>query len=318
MEFLYKLYSNNYFGIGLFIVITVLAFSFLVILFFGKRDEKVRNEKRLENHKSLEQTKIEKIEENKEPDLEIEKIEQTAIAEEPKEKTETVSLENNAPISFHLEEEIAKEKTTETPILDETLEYFEETPKEELDPFATSNIVLNTDYINQNKPDIIANESEIPLRSSDIYNLDSIMNEEVNPIQEESIDDVLNKYDAIEERIIDNSAKEVIHEQEYYPQEEQEINIFERNEDSVKRTSTPFSSVYLTKEEADTKEEKKKKKIVTPNKPAFEMPKRVDLPKRNSGAINESIISSIYSGNQENHTDNIFNNFEDDTYNLKK
>ena len=62
MEFLYKLYSNNYFGIGLFIVITVLAFSFLVILFFGKRDEKVRNEKRLENHKSLEQTNIEKIE----------------------------------------------------------------------------------------------------------------------------------------------------------------------------------------------------------------------------------------------------------------
>ena len=58
--------------------------------------------------------------------------------------------------------------------------------------------------------------------------------------------------------------------------------------------------------------------IVTPNKPSFEMPKRVDLPKRNSGAINESIISSIYSSNQNNHTDNIFDNFEDDTYNLKK
>ncbi len=318
MEFLYKLYSNNYFGIGLFIVITVLAFSFLVILFFGKRDEKVRNEKRLENHKSLEQPKVEKIEENEEPDLEIGKIEPIAIEENIEEKIETISLENNAPTSFHLEEEIADEKTVETPILDETLEYFEETPKEEIDPFATSNIVLNTDYINQKEPvDIITNEPEIPLRSSDIYNLDSIMNEEVNPIQEESIDDVLNKYDAIEERIIDNSAKEGTREEEYQ-QETQEINIFDRSEDSVKRASTPFSSVYLTKEEADTKEELEEQQIVTPNKPSFEMPKRVDLPKRNSGAINESIISSIYSSNQNNHTDNIFDNFEDDTYNLKK
>lgn len=318
MEFLYKLYSNNYFGIGLFIVITVLAFSFLVILFFGKRDEKVRNEKRLENHKSLEQPKVEKIEENEEPDLEIGKIEPIAIEENIEEKIETISLENNAPTSFHLEEEIADEKTVETPILDETLEYFEETPQEEIDPFATSNIVLNTDYINQKEPvDIITNEPEIPLRSSDIYNLDSIMNEEVNPIQEESIDDVLNKYDAIEERIIDNSAKEVTREEEYQ-QETQEINIFDRSEDSVKRASTPFSSVYLTKEEADTKEELEEQQIVTPNKPSFEMPKRVDLPKRNSGAINESIISSIYSSNQNNHTDNIFDNFEDDTYNLKK
>ena len=42
MEFLYKLYESEYFGIGLFIVITILTFLFLVILFFGKKDEKVR------------------------------------------------------------------------------------------------------------------------------------------------------------------------------------------------------------------------------------------------------------------------------------
>ena len=44
MEFLYKLYSNDFFGIGLFIVITILAFSFLVILFFGKKDQKTKKE----------------------------------------------------------------------------------------------------------------------------------------------------------------------------------------------------------------------------------------------------------------------------------
>ena len=52
MDFLYKLYSYNYFGIGLFIVITILAFAFLVILFFGKKDEKTRRE-------------LEKVEENR-------------------------------------------------------------------------------------------------------------------------------------------------------------------------------------------------------------------------------------------------------------
>lgn len=49
MEFLYELYSNNYFGIGLFIVITVLTFSFLVVLFFGKKDEKNRANLAAEN-----------------------------------------------------------------------------------------------------------------------------------------------------------------------------------------------------------------------------------------------------------------------------
>lgn len=42
MEFLDKLYASNYFGIGLFIVISFLVVTFLVVLFFGKRDEKRR------------------------------------------------------------------------------------------------------------------------------------------------------------------------------------------------------------------------------------------------------------------------------------
>lgn len=43
MEFLNKLYESDYFGIGLFVVISFLVISFLIVLFFGKRDEKKRN-----------------------------------------------------------------------------------------------------------------------------------------------------------------------------------------------------------------------------------------------------------------------------------
>lgn len=40
MEFLYKLYSNEYFGVILFTIIGILAFLFILILILGKIDEK--------------------------------------------------------------------------------------------------------------------------------------------------------------------------------------------------------------------------------------------------------------------------------------
>lgn len=49
MNFLDKLYESNYFGIGLFAVISFLVVTFLIVLFFGKRDEK----RRLESTKNL-------------------------------------------------------------------------------------------------------------------------------------------------------------------------------------------------------------------------------------------------------------------------
>lgn len=55
MNFLDKLYESNYFGIGLFAVISFLVVTFLIVLFFGKRDEKRR---RLESTKELEKTNI--------------------------------------------------------------------------------------------------------------------------------------------------------------------------------------------------------------------------------------------------------------------
>lgn len=51
MNFLDKLYSSNYFGIGLFAVIAFLVVAFLIVLFFGKKDEKKR---KLEETQKLE------------------------------------------------------------------------------------------------------------------------------------------------------------------------------------------------------------------------------------------------------------------------
>ena len=42
MDFLDRLYSSNYFGIGLFAVIAFLVVTFLIVLFFGKKDAKKR------------------------------------------------------------------------------------------------------------------------------------------------------------------------------------------------------------------------------------------------------------------------------------
>ena len=42
MDFLTNLYSNDNFGIILFIVISILVLAFLIVLFFGKKDQKER------------------------------------------------------------------------------------------------------------------------------------------------------------------------------------------------------------------------------------------------------------------------------------
>lgn len=99
MEFLYKLYDQQYFGIILFIVIAVLLLLFLIILFFGKKDEKRKLEetRKLElaqanndtfkevdgNTKELvipeiEQPEIAKVEETVEPISEV-RVEQTPV-----------------------------------------------------------------------------------------------------------------------------------------------------------------------------------------------------------------------------------------------
>lgn len=312
MEFLYRLYSNNYFGIGLFIVITVLAFTFLIILFFGKRDQKAREEKALQE-KRAESIPIK--EEIKEPVTQMDTIEPITLNEEVVASIESAPEEEPilASESTMKEEALSFEEPKK-----EEIEIFEEKPMEEMDPFVTSNIVLNTDYITE-QPTKEVQES-YPDTRSDIYNLDSIINDDVITVaEEESIDDVLNKYDAIEETMLKEQPN--INSVEMSPvKEESDLNIFERPGETLKKAETPFSSVYLTKEEAETKKEEP----VVPTTPVtpsplsranFEMPKRMDLPKRSASAINENIISSM---SRETNSTSPFDNMEEDSYNINR
>lgn len=326
MEFLYKLYSNNYFGIGLFIVITVLAFAFLIILFFGKKDEKIRIAKEIEKQKVYE-------EENKN-DQELKEVEAETL--EPLTLSEEVSLENINRSEFSKESTVEKTNSLENPILETADEYsklqkemeiFEEPKREEMDPFVTSNIVLNTDYITDepSKDLEIVSEKENYSQNANVYSMNSVRNEEaIEENNEETIDDVLNKYEAIEETIFDQPNREEMEIQNENnrfsdPYEEQEVDIFSKSSETIKKTtSSPFSSVYLTKEEADAKVEEKA--TISPMHSTFEMPKRVDLPKRseNASTINENIISSLREERNEGITQNVFDNLEEDSYTIQK
>lgn len=296
MEFLYRLYSNNYFGIGLLMVIAILAFSFLIILFFGKKDEKKRNQAKIkESNEQIIDTSLE-------------------AKEDTLESVENISLDKEEKDDFSFTEEpIVLDTIDETSKEENQIELTSDNTYETEDLFKTNNIILNTDYINEEPTTNDTNADT----NFDIYNLDSIMNEEKDHDNEESIDEVLNKYDDIKE----------VEEPVFTPaiEEKEEENIFTIEEEPKKGSPTPFSSVYLTKEEKKNveptineevvKEPVVEEKIITPRRPTFDLPKRVDLPKRNDTIINENIIDTA---KLDNHANNIFDNIEEDTYTIDK
>lgn len=313
MEFLYKLYSNNYFGIGLFIVITVLAFSFLIILFFGKKDEKARNTEMMNNVEenakmlnSLEEKKevppINQSLEKEEQRVEEIPLEPMSIQEED---LGTISLTNNNEDI----KQIDIEEYTPNEMYD-TLERKENLPEDES--------TLYKEYSSQEEPTVF----ERSILEEPEYNIP--LYEE----KEESIEDVLNKYEAVEENIpiveepLENNKRDV--------QSENDLHIFPSAEDlgkeePIKKTpsSSIFSSVYLNSEEKNNQEDAKKESIprrtITPTRPQFELPKMADLPKRNNNMEQspESIINKTAIESKEEKT-TVFGNVEEDSYWLDK
>ncbi len=268
MEFLNKLYSNEYFGIGLFVVMSILAFTFLVVLFFGKKDEKAR----IKEEKLLNEEKEE--EPIKQEDLDTITLNEDAIASEPKEENDQIEIEEN--FNRLENEEDSKEE----------LETFEEKKIEDIDPFVTSNLVLNTDYINEE-----SNNQETPSvdATSDIYNLNNVMQENLDFMnEEESIEDVLSKYDQWEEQTEHEDTLDITRPviEEVTPS-----NIFTEDVETNKVVNAPFSSVYLENEKNEEAEEPEKEINFNSDTKAFELPKRVDLPKRNDQDVNENIIT---------------------------
>lgn len=286
MEFLYKLYSNDYFGIGLFIVITILAFSFLIILFFGKKDEQARN----------------KINNNKENKLETK--DNSSLEELKTESLETMNL--------------SLEENQDSELLEENNSYEEETV---IDPFVSSNMVLNTDLVNEEeeKEEIIEVEDITEPSLKDIFNVTSLENSTDFDIPSEIIEEEKN----------DESNTETLRAETPVIEEPVQNDIFSEPKEVVPKKvvmPTQFSSVYLTKDKEEQKqeivEEKQEEVAPIPLKPDFDLPKPFDLPKLNkdsgvTSAANDNIIKPLINDNNDNLS-NIFKNIEEDTYTINK
>jgi len=142
MNFLDKLYESNYFGIGLFAVISFLVVTFLIVLFFGKRDEKRR---RLESTKELEKTSMDNaFKETSVPTpIEVPVVEASDVAESvmpvmPIEESTPSILEAEPIIPIVNEEPIAPINYNSEPVIpvapvnnDYEPRHFVEIPKEE-------------------------------------------------------------------------------------------------------------------------------------------------------------------------------------------
>ena len=281
MDFLYKLYSYNYFGIGLFIVITILAFAFLVILFFGKKDEKTRRE-------------LEKVEENREAMKELERKQE----EEKKEELETFSLENSPEITREdlVERIVENEKTVEEQV-PSFIDTFEEPSLQREE--------LNTKAVREE------NDTDL-----DIFNTQSTREYDLEnePISYEEVNrDVVEPYDYTNQE----EAREQLREEMYNVEPDTRENtrrampsvfssVYKNNErENIFPEETYQTDNFVANLEPETYELKQEEPVeqvieepktenlrpITPKKPEFVMPKRADMPKLNkNNDNNDSII----------------------------
>lgn len=183
MEFLYKLYDNEYFGIALFIVIAILIFLFLLILFFGKKDEKKR---KLEETKRLELESTNAFKETNEniESLEIPEIKQPEVLNQDQEVLPVNNLENanetedsmiNVPTldvtDFDLKEETKENSpiNIELPKIDEHKENSNENSVD-IDNLFQTNLELpkenkESEEIIEKTNDVISSKIEAPFSS---------------------------------------------------------------------------------------------------------------------------------------------------------
>lgn len=298
MEFLYKLYSNDFFGIGLFIVITILAISFLIILFLGKKDQKnkIKNNIKISNDNNV--------------------------------SNEEVKTEPLETMTLPTEEILAVEDVKE-----ETIVSVEEQPEDiSIDPFVSSNLVLNEDLVKLESEENVQTEVVLENEPSieNVFNVTSIENDidvDTKTVEEPIIEEV-NEPDFVPFDIPVPVIEEIKEESIFTEPKQEEIK---EEPKKVVLPSNQFSSVYLSKEKEEPVVEEKIEEVIEeekeeviqpiPLKPDFDLPKPFDLPKLNSesgvtSTTNDSIIKPL--NNTENNLNNIFGNIEEDTYTIEK
>lgn len=308
MEFLYKLYSHEYFGIGLFMAIIILAFSFLIILFFGKKDEKIRKEEKARNLQEIEnQNKI--LKEEVKPDFSNElnsSVTLNNVDEKEEPYKEKEDLENNISILENYDNEIfsdSSSKIKETEDIERRFDFEEEKGSDKVE-----------DLINKYSSEAeINSDDNFVLEEKEVYNYKPY---EENTYNDNDLENTLgldipedykitSKIDTdINNDNIDNEEYtfESYYDEKTVIEEPLEKNIFtESKEEIPKRSTMPrqFSSVYLSKEkEEEPNQNELEENLIRPIKKDLDMPKPFDLPKLNkssdsSSSFNDSIIKSF-------------------------
>ena len=301
MEFLYKLYSNDYFGIGLFVVITILAFSFLVILFFGKKDEKARNAQEIKT----EESKNLAVSDN---------IENQNLNSSEDMKTDSLgTMSTNMSANTNLED-------VSQPIIEE------KTPESEpmIDPFAMPNTLI--DDLNKIDESPVLNQ----LDSKDSVEQSNISNNIFDAPKPENIVISPEINETFEEPLFNSTMKETPLNTTQTPIIEEPVSndIFSApKEDILKKAPMPnqFSSVYLPNESLPKEEKEESVATITPLplKPDFSLPKSFDMPKLNksngeSSTINTEIIKTDSQSAPNNNLSDVLGKIEENSFKINE
>ncbi len=353
MKFLYRLYSNNYFGIGLFIVITILAFSFLVILFFGKKDEKARNAENI-SKEDVQPTNTNIDGNQQQEELKAETLEPISLTNgQPDVNAPNVNTMMETPVAPAVNPvetptpQTAPVIDTPVPPIDTPVSQPVVEPVVEANPFSLDNMTLNSDLVTTIQPTINQSSNETSNEEpkdpfiSDIFSLNNAL-EPTAPVSNNQPESVLEP--KVEEPAIDPFHVDLTTMDTPVIEEEKEENIFSEpviapveqpvlQEEPVKKPAMPtqFSSVYLNKEKEEpilsvveeTPVPEVKEVTPIPVKPEFELPKTIDLPKLNKPADmptkkNENILNSITKEKKEEALNSLFANIEEESYTIEK
>lgn len=265
MDFIYELYQNDNFVLYLTIALVILIILFVLVLIFGKRDQKLEETRKLQKidvdafkeQKPTEEVKVEipapDVKAEEPPKMEETKEEQPAISEEiPKAK----SIFDDTQVL-----PIASSKESEEPKEEIEVTTFEPTlVKEEPEPEIPQKAEIKT----PSKPLIDIDEENKPIN---IKELDEIKFDDIsleNDLNE--LENIKKQFDSIKLPKVDKNDSE--------KSEKKEEKVEKKSEDrkgynSYKPGPQVFSSVFVNKEapkeETDTLE--------TPIKKAEEKPK---------------------------------------------
>lgn len=254
MDFIYELYQNDNFVLYLTIALVILIVLFVLVLIFGKRDQKLEETKRLQKidvdafkeekkdevkvevpAKEPEEIKTEKIEEVKE---EIKPV----TTEEPKVAKSIFDDTQVLPIADKVENRAADEEIKVTTFEPIKVEEKQEEP-----------VVEEANKKEVNKPLIDIEEESKPIN---IKELDEINFDDINLEKDlGELENIKNEFDSIK-----------IPEVKEVKEEKKEEKVIERNETKpFKPSPQVFSSVFVKKEEPVVEEVKEE--IKTEEKP---------------------------------------------------